>query len=166
MLATARVDYGLRGLIVLAAASGLLKGDDIATRGVLPLKFLENVLGDLRRGGLLHSRRGSNGGYWLVRPPSDITVADVIRILTGRPENAGRCTPLTEMWATLDAVVMHTATEITIADLVRTSDAPSWREVGDIEARGILRQYRDLHGADPVALQAFIDAHRGQGLDH
>lgn len=125
MLATARVDYGLRGLMILAAASCPLKGDEIATRGDLPVKFLENVLGDLRRGGLLHSRRGTNGGYWLARPARDITVADVIGILAGRPENAERRTPLTEMWAALDAAILATATDITIADLLAEKSAVS-----------------------------------------
>lgn len=118
MLATARLDYGLRGLVTLAAAGRPLKGEEIASHGDLPLKFLENVLGDLRRAGLLHSRRGTNGGYWLARPPTEITVADVIHVLAGHAGGETRITPFTEMWAALDAVVIRAASEITVADLL------------------------------------------------
>jgi Rrf2 family protein len=117
VLATARLDYGLRALIALAAADRPLKGDELATEHNLPIKFLENVLGDLRRGGLVHSKRGGSGGYWLARPPRDITVADVIRVITGQPDGSTHLSPLASMWASLDAAVMRTAEGITLLDL-------------------------------------------------
>ena len=52
-----------------------------ATR--IPLKFLEKILFDLRHAGLVATRRGPEGGYWLARDPAEITVADVLRAVDG-----------------------------------------------------------------------------------
>ena len=64
-------------------ATGPTKGEAIAQAQSIPLKFLENILGDLRHAGLVRSQRGADGGYWLGRPAADITVADVIRAVEG-----------------------------------------------------------------------------------
>lgn len=55
---------------------------EISQEGNLPQKFLESILQELRRGGLLHSRKGRNGGYSLARHPREITLGEIIR-LTG-----------------------------------------------------------------------------------
>ena len=47
------------------------------------MKFLEHILADLRRAQIVRSQRGADGGYWLARPPSEITVADIIRAVDG-----------------------------------------------------------------------------------
>src|SRR6476661_9296672 len=84
MRISARADYAVRAAVVLAAAGdGPTKGEAIAQAQSIPLKFLENILGDLRHAGLVRSQRGADGGYWLGRPAADITVADVIRAVEG-----------------------------------------------------------------------------------
>ncbi len=81
---TAKVDYAVRTLIELAAAGpSPSKAEFLAQSQAIPHKFLEAVLADLRRGGLVNSRRGPDGGYWLARPAEDITIADVIRTVEG-----------------------------------------------------------------------------------
>lgn len=81
---TAKVDYAVRALVELAAAgAGPLKGDRIATAQQIPLKFLENILSELRRSGIVRSQRGAEGGYWLARSADTISVADVIRAVEG-----------------------------------------------------------------------------------
>src|SRR6266550_2374044 len=81
---SAKADYALRAVIELAAsADGPVKGDRIAQAQEIPLKFLENILGDLRHAGLVRSQRGVDGGYWLARPADEITVAEVIRGVEG-----------------------------------------------------------------------------------
>lgn len=60
-----------------------MKAEAIATVQEIPHKFLEGILGDLRRAGLVTSRRGGSGGYQLARQPAAITVADVIRAVDG-----------------------------------------------------------------------------------
>ena len=66
-----------------ADPGGPVKGDALAERQDIPPKFLENILADLRRAGLVRSQRGADGGYWLARPAAEVTVADVIRAVEG-----------------------------------------------------------------------------------
>ncbi|MEU1280805.1 Rrf2 family transcriptional regulator [Streptomyces sp. NPDC005805] len=85
MRISARADYAVCAAVQLASARdrGPLKAEAIAEAQGIPHKFLEGILGDLRRGGLVQSQRGGNGGYWLARPPGAITIADVIRAVDG-----------------------------------------------------------------------------------
>jgi len=80
-----KAKYALRALLMLAerpVGEPLLIAD-IAERENLPRKFLELILLDLKHHGLLHSRRGKNGGYALARPPSEISFGQVVRIIDG-----------------------------------------------------------------------------------
>src|SRR3954453_23320208 len=84
MRISARADYAVRAAVVLAAAGdGPTKGEAIATAQAIPLKFLENILIDLRHAGLVRSQRGADGGYWLGRPAGEISLADIIRAVEG-----------------------------------------------------------------------------------
>lgn len=90
MRITAKVDYAVRAGAELAAAQARgsgdrvpLKGDVIATAQGIPARFLEGILGDLRRAGIVGSQRGSDGGYWLARPAAQVSVADIIRAVEG-----------------------------------------------------------------------------------
>src|SRR2546421_7695237 len=84
MRVSAKVDYAVRAAVELAAAeSPPVKGESISQAQEIPLKFLENILGELRHAGLVRSQRGTEGGYWLARPADEITVADVIRAVEG-----------------------------------------------------------------------------------
>src|SRR5437868_8866643 len=84
MRVSAKADYALRAVIELAGADDRpVKGERIAQAQEIPLKFLENILGDLRHAGVVRSQRGVEGGYWLARPASEITLADVIRAVDG-----------------------------------------------------------------------------------
>ena len=80
----ARADYAVRAAVELAAADdGPTKGEAIARAQAIPLKFLENILADLRHARLVRSQRGAEGGYWLAQPAEDISLADVIRAVEG-----------------------------------------------------------------------------------
>ena len=82
---TAKVDYAVRAAVELAAAGdGPVKGERIAEAQQIPLKFLENILLELKHAGLVQSQRGAEGGYWLARPPAEIALAEVIRAVEGR----------------------------------------------------------------------------------
>lgn len=83
-----RGEYGLRAMIVLAenASSGdspMTQIKDIAEREQIPVKFLEGILLTLKNAGLLHSKMGVGGGYYLARPPKDITLGQIFRVLDG-----------------------------------------------------------------------------------
>jgi Rrf2 family protein len=71
MRVSAKVDYALRASAELAveAGQGPVKGDRIAQAQKIPVKFLENILLDLKHAGLVQSQRGAEGGYWLAKAP-------------------------------------------------------------------------------------------------
>lgn len=78
-------EYGLRALLELTLAHGqsTLQRQDIVARQHIPIEFLEQILLTLKRAGFIASRRGINGGYTLIKQPSDITLGQVIRTLDG-----------------------------------------------------------------------------------
>ena len=81
---TARGDYAVRVALELAAAQGRgPQGGELAALQNIPPRFLENILVALRRAGLVHSRRGTDGGFWLALPAEEISVADVLRAAEG-----------------------------------------------------------------------------------
>ena len=84
MRVSAKADYAIRAAVELAStADGPVKGERIASAQGIPPNFLENILGDLRNAGIVASRRGADGGYWLARPAAEISLADVIRAVDG-----------------------------------------------------------------------------------
>ncbi len=126
---TAKVDYALRAMVELAAADGgPVKGVAIATAQDVPLRFLENILLELRHARLVRSQRGSDGGYRLARPAETITIADVIRTVEGpiasvrseRPDElayAGTAEALREVWVALRANMRAVLESVTLADV-------------------------------------------------
>ena len=90
MRVSAKVDYALRAALELAAAGeGPTKGERISQAQDIPLKFLENILLELRHAGLVQSQRGAEGGYWLARPPEQIKLERCMRRLSN-PNFFGR----------------------------------------------------------------------------
>src|SRR5262250_694249 len=84
MRVSAKVDYAVRaGAELAAAGDGPVKGERIAQAQEIPLKFLENILLDLKHAGLVQSQRGAEGGYWLAKPADEISLAEVIRVVDG-----------------------------------------------------------------------------------
>jgi Rrf2 family protein len=127
---TAKVDYAVRAALELAAAGGgPLKGERIAESQGIPLKFLENILLELRHDGLVRSQRGPEGGYWLARPAEKIAVGDLIRAVEGPlasvrgepPESVsyeGPSESLRTVWVALRANLRAVLDEVTLADIV------------------------------------------------
>jgi Rrf2 family protein len=149
MRVSAKADYAVRAVVELAAAGkGPVKGDRIAKAQGIPLRFLENILGELRHAGLVRSQRGAEGGYWLARPAEEISLADVFRAVEGplasvrseRPEDLayeGTAEPLREVWVALRAGIREVLETVTLADVVAnqlpasvsrlTEDAEVWQ---------------------------------------
>lgn len=128
MRLSARVDYALRAVCELAAADAPRTVDQLAAAQQIPGKYLESILGELRRGGLLRSQRGPDGGYRLARKAAEISIADVIRALDGelanvrgsRPEDleyAGAAAPLQEVWIALRASERAILETVTLANV-------------------------------------------------
>lgn len=80
-----KAKYALHAMLVLAEAweREALQIADVAERRRLPKRFLEQILLDLKHNGLVISRRGKNGGYGLIRPPEEISIAQVVRVIDG-----------------------------------------------------------------------------------
>jgi Rrf2 family protein len=129
MRISAKADYAVRAAVELASAGdGPTKGDAIARAQAIPVKFLENILADLRHAGLVRSQRGAEGGYWLARPAAEITVADVIRAVEGPlasvrgqpPEHVayeGAAAPLAQVWIAVRANLRKVVEVVTLADI-------------------------------------------------
>ena len=127
---SARTDYALRALLALAGSgSATVPGPVLAAEQELPLKFLEAILADLRRAGLVRTRRGPVGGYALARSAELITVGEVVRAVDGplavvrgeRPEQAayeGAAEHLQELWIALRAALRIVLDEVTLAELL------------------------------------------------
>ena len=129
MRLSAKADYALRASVELASlADGHVKAEALARAQSIPLRFLEQILLDLKHAGLVASQRGAEGGYWLARPPAEISLADVIRAVEGplanvrgvRPEELeyeGAANPLREVFVALRASVRAVLEQVTLADV-------------------------------------------------
>jgi Rrf2 family protein len=133
---SAKVDYAVRAALELAAAGdGPVKGDKVAEAQKIPLKFLENILSELRRAGIVGSQRGAEGGYWLAKEANAVSIADIIRAVEGPladvhgtpPEKlkfSGPAKPLKDVWVAARAGLRSVLEEVTLADIV-AGDLPA-----------------------------------------
>jgi Rrf2 family protein len=128
---SAKSDYAVRALLVLAAdtGSGLIKGETIASSQGMPIKFVENILVDLKQSGLVRAQRGAAGGFLLGRPAAEITIADIMRAVDGpiaavrgeSPESIeyhGPAANLQEVWIATRASLRTVLEHVTLADIV------------------------------------------------
>lgn len=132
MRITAKADYAVRAAIELAVSPPdvPVKGEDLARAQGIPRNFLENILTELRRAGLVRSRRGAEGGYWLARPADEISIADVLRAVEGplaavqgvrpdRLEYGGAAVRLPVVWVALRASLRDVLEHVSVADVAR-----------------------------------------------
>jgi Rrf2 family protein len=130
MRLSARADYALRAAIEIASiGEGHITADQVARTQQIPVKFLETILTQLRRAGLVRSQRGPDGGFWLARPADEISLADIIRAIDGqllgvrgeRPENIGyigAAEPLQRVWIALRASERSILESVTLGQIV------------------------------------------------
>jgi Rrf2 family protein len=130
MRVSAKADYAIRATAELAAVEGArqLRAERIAEAQEIPIKFLETILLELKHAGIVRNQRGPDGGYSLARPASEISLADVIRVVDGplanvrgdRPENVaykGAAEKLTDVWIALRANLRAVLEATSLADL-------------------------------------------------
>ena len=147
MRVSAKADYAIRAAVELAAAGeGPVKGERIAQAQEIPSNFLENILSDLRNAGIVASRRGAEGGYWLARPAAEVSLADVIRAVDGPLANVrgvrseqvayqGSAEKLRDVWVAVRASLRHVLENVTLDDLAHGELPDSVRELaGDPDA--------------------------------
>jgi Rrf2 family protein len=129
MRISAKEDYAVRAMLELAlAGGGPLKREQIAQAQGIPIAFLQNILVELRHAEIVEAQRGRDGGFQLARPAAQITVADVVRAVSGplatirgvRPQSVEyneAAEPLREVWIALRANIRAVLERVTLADL-------------------------------------------------
>jgi Rrf2 family protein len=127
---SAKTDYAVRALLSLAAHEpDLVKVDEIVGEQGLPRKFVEAILGELRRAALVRSRRGAEGGYALARPADEITLGAVIRAVDGplaeirglrahETNYAGAAEHLPDVWVAVRAALRSVLDETSLAQVL------------------------------------------------
>ncbi len=132
-----RVDNAVRATAELALGGGSpMKAEGIATRQGISLKYLLDILRDLKRAELIRSKRGPDGGFTLSRPASEITVADVFRAIDGPLADVhdesvrtlsypAPAEALPEVWMAVRGSLRRVLEAVTIADLVSGDLPPS-----------------------------------------
>jgi Rrf2 family protein len=126
---SARTDYAVRAMLAVTAEHPrLVKAAGLAAAQEIPLSFLQGILLDLRRAGLLHSHRGVDGGYALARPADQITVGDVVRgvggalttvrgLPTATTQYRGAATGLHDVWVAVEEAIEGVVDHRTLAEL-------------------------------------------------
>jgi Rrf2 family protein len=134
---TTRTRYAIRALYDLAfhaATAPACLAKEIAERQRIPLKFLEQILQDLRRAGLVEARRGPHGGYALARPPAEITLAQVLRAVRGPLEDLlgigadGSAEDIPSLvWGEVGVRIIEVLEKTTLADFIARAEAEGVR---------------------------------------
>jgi Rrf2 family protein len=137
---TTRTRYAIRALYHLAfhRAGQATQAKEIAEVQKIPLRFLEQILQDLRRAGLIEARRGPRGGYALARPPAEISMADVLRAVRGPleellgveapGEDASAPSDVPALvWGEVGARLIDVLEQATLADFIARAEASGVR---------------------------------------
>lgn len=145
MYVSARTDYAVRAMLAVAAAGDrdLVKAAALAAAQDIPLAFLQGILVDLRRSGLLHSHRGVEGGYTLTRPAAEVTVGDVLRAVSGSLTTVrglpadlaayhGAATGLRDVWLAVSSAIEEVVDTTTLADLLAAPPAAARVRPGQV----------------------------------
>ena len=152
MRISAKADYAVRATLELASSPDgkPIKGTKLAEAQEIPLQFLEHILLDLKRAGLVRTKRGARGGYWLAEDPAKVSVADVIRAVEGPLANiqdlppeetnyVGAAERLRDVWIAVRQNLREVLENVTLEELATqaaaarpsprcsTSPRPGWR---------------------------------------
>jgi Rrf2 family protein len=143
----AKAEYAIRALLTLAASNVSVSVDHLAHEQDLPAKFLGAIMSDLRRGGLVTSQRGPDGGFKLAKDPDSIMIADILRVVSGpmagvrgmRPETLvyeGEAKHLREVWVAVRGTLREVLEHVTLGQVLRgelpdavtrfTNDPDAW----------------------------------------
>ena len=152
MRVSAKSDYALRALIEMASRSDgrAVSAEELGKSQEIPHGFLQAILADMRRAGIVASQRGQSGGWRFAKKPADVSVADVIRAVDGPLANIGGLRPdqlsydgtavaLKDIWIAVRASLRAVLEEVTLADVaagelpaavtqaIEDPDAWAWR---------------------------------------
>jgi Rrf2 family cysteine metabolism transcriptional repressor len=139
MKVSTRGEYGLRAMVALAHGfgNGSMSITAIAKESAVPYAYLEQLIVPLRKAGLVESKRGAQGGYQLTRPPSDIRVGEIYRVMEGpvapmdcvSENEADQTCPLIEgcetrpVWMMVRDSIANAIDSVTLGDLISQKQA-------------------------------------------
>jgi Rrf2 family protein len=141
---SAKTDYAVRALLSLAAhAPDRISAGVVVDEQRLPLKFIEGILGELRRAGLVRTQRGVGGGYSLSRPAAEITLGAVLRAVDGplaevhglRPDEtsySGVAVHLRDVWVAVRSSLREVLDETTVEQVLTGELPPHVRALVDL----------------------------------
>ncbi len=141
MRITAKEDYAVRAALELAIADGgPLKREQISQAQAIPIAFLQNILMELRHAEIVEAQRGRDGGFRLARPASQITIADIVRAVSGplatvrgvRPtavDYQSSAEPLREVWVAVRTNIRAILERVTLADLAANRLPPPVKKI-------------------------------------
>jgi Rrf2 family protein len=124
-----KAEYALRAVLAMCrgAHGTVFSIQSLAMDERIPLKFLEQILLVLRKGGILHSKRGAGGGYTLAKPASRIALGEIIELVDGPLEilpNGESLSPgLTEVFKELRTDMQSWLTNLTMTDVIAREQA-------------------------------------------
>lgn len=128
MRLTTKARYGLRALCHVAHR-GYASAQVIAEHQAIPSRYLEEIIGELRRAGFVVGKRGPRGGYRLAKPPGEIVIAEVLRALSSNGSSSSTGEPQDEITALVE----------------RSVDDRLQKAVGDLKLDQLLGEARDRH---------------------
>jgi Rrf2 family iron-sulfur cluster assembly transcriptional regulator len=141
---TSRAQYAVRAVYDLSFHrwGQAAQAKEIAGRQKIPLRFLEQILQDLRRAGLIEARRGPRGGYALARPPAAVSLADIFRAVRGAvpgsvadlfaldragpPNDAPNDVP-SRVWADVSGRLLQVLEGTTMAEFIARAQADGFK---------------------------------------
>ena len=136
MRVSAKADYAIRAAAELASSDGdPVKGEQLAEAQDIPLQFLEQILLELKKAGIVRTRRGARGGYWLAKSASEVSLAEVIRAVEGPIANVqsappesityrGNAASLQQVWIAVRASLRQVLESVTLEQVV-SGDLPA-----------------------------------------
>ncbi len=134
MKITYKGDYALKAILDLSYHynKGVVSLTDIAARQNIPTRYLEQIMLVLKGAGYVDSKRGTGGGFFLLKPPPTITIGDILRLIEGpvepiscaKRQHDGKCgdeetCAFREIWVQISDVITHHVDKITFSDLMK-----------------------------------------------
>jgi Rrf2 family protein len=132
MRVSVKADYAVRAVVELGAAygGGPVAAEQISEVQNIPLKFLHNILAELKQDGIVKSHRGTGGGFELARDPDHVTLGDIIRVTDGplarvgdyRPDElaySGHTAALRDVWVAVRVGIRDVLDEVSVAAVSR-----------------------------------------------
>lgn len=176
MRVSVKADYAVRAVVELAAARdpGPVSAEQIGEVQRIPLKFLQNILAELREEGLVISHRGVGGGFELARDPATISLGDIIRVIDGplarvgdyRPDQlayTGHTAALRDVWIAVRSYIRDVLDEVSVAQVVRGDLPPVVTSRAEVRDAWEPRIKVDTHQAPRLGVPGHGGRHGASG---